>query len=698
MDPELIGETREVKAGVQLARLEVRSQTFNKETLDVEISMGSGVGVVRGGFFTEPFIEELSMDPAHIRMGRMQSGKMPLLNSHNRWDLEAQIGVVRSGRIENGQMVFSSRLSRRDECKGIVQDVADGIIRNSSLGYRVYHYKDVTKDGDRMKRRLADDWEPMEGSLVTVPADETSDVRGTDGLPLEARGNAPTETRAQDGTVISRAEDAWHTCTIEGRKATKPMDPEELKRLEAERAAQAAKPAGAGTAVLEKPADQEAIRKAGEDATRAAQARSSEVLRLAAQHGLDAKWAQRIVDDPAKFPGSVEIQRAALEALSSRSDSSAGTSHVSVGRDASDKVRDAAEGALLHRLGVIDKLPEGSRDFGSIGIKDMAREFFRLQGVNTLRLSLSDFADLALHGATRDGSIRGLMSTSDFAQLLSNVQNKRMRKSYEGTPQTWLSIANRSEAPDFKPMRRIQLSNGTGLTRVNEHGEVPRGSMSDQAENYGLNTEGVIYGFTRRAFLNDDLGELDRVTRRMGVRAAERRSDLVWGMVIANPLMADGLAVHESTVHKNIHAAGAGSALQLSSLTTGQTAMRRQTDLDGKSITVYPEILVVPPELEVTAKQLTTQITPALLGSVNPFIGVFKQVIVEPRLTSATAWWMFADPNKVDGIEYAELAGAAGPQTAMRNGFEVDGIEFRILDDFGVAFLEYVSSFRSPGA
>ena len=59
---------------------------------------------------------------------------------------------------------------------------------------------------------------------------------------------------------------------------------------------------------------------------------------------------------------------------------------------------------------------------------------------------------------------------------------------------------------------------------------------------------------------------------------------------------------------------------------------------------------------------------------------------------------MAADPNQLDVLEYAELAGSSGPQVAMRNGFDVDGVEYRILDDFGVSVLESVSIYKNAGA
>jgi hypothetical protein len=72
--------------------------------------------------------------------------------------------------------------------------------------------------------------------------------------------------------------------------------------------------------------------------------------------------------------------------------------------------------------------------------------------------------------------------------------------------------------------------------------------------------------------------------------------------------------------------------------------MRSQKGLDGKtSISCVPRALVVPPALEVAAAKLVT----AVFGPQPPI-----SVVVEPRLTSASAYHLLADPSSVPAITY----------------------------------------------
>jgi hypothetical protein len=165
----------EIPAMVRAAS--VAPATINAEERTVELVWSTGAAVRRFDWVSErPFLEELSMEPGHIRMDRLNSGA-PLLNTHNDWDLGSMLGVVEKAWLATGEGRAIVRLSKRAEVDPVWKDIQDGIIRNVSVGYRVYKFQDVTTPADQMKRLLAVDWEPMEISLVAVGADNGGKVR-----------------------------------------------------------------------------------------------------------------------------------------------------------------------------------------------------------------------------------------------------------------------------------------------------------------------------------------------------------------------------------------------------------------------------------------------------------------------------------------------------------------------------------------
>jgi hypothetical protein len=181
----------------------------------VPITWTTGAAVKRMDWDTgQPWIEELSCDPAHVRMGRMQSGA-PLLNTHQRGDLGGVLGVVENAKVDGQKGTATVRFSRRADVEPIFQDVKDKIIRNVSVGYTVYRYDDVSTPEDaknRVTRLRATDWEPSEVSLVPVGADANAGVR--------AAAQSPKTTTCVIG---ERSEPA--------RVASQPATAKEMHRL-----------------------------------------------------------------------------------------------------------------------------------------------------------------------------------------------------------------------------------------------------------------------------------------------------------------------------------------------------------------------------------------------------------------------------------------------------------------------------------
>jgi hypothetical protein len=124
--------------------------------------------------------------------------------------------------------------------------------------------------------------------------------------------------------------------------------------------------------------------------------------------------------------------------------------------------------------------------------------------------------------------------------------------------------------------------------------------------------------------------------------------------------------------------------------------MRRQKSPTGGVIDVTPAVVVVPPELETNAEQMLSSIQATKTTDTNIFDVL--RLVVEPRFTNTTAWYVVAEPARIDGIEYAYLSGFAGPQTESQVGFEIDGLRVKIRLDFGCGAIDHRGWYRNPGA
>jgi hypothetical protein len=156
--------------------------SIDEDTRTAQIIFSTGAGVMRYDWAKGVrYIEKLSMDPKHVRLGRINTVGN-LLDSHSAWSVGDVLGAIEPGsaRMANGMGLASIRFSRRASVDEIWQDVVGKILRSFSVGYNVYRYIEDTGKEGQIATRTAVDWEPYEVSLVPMPADIGATVRSGD--------------------------------------------------------------------------------------------------------------------------------------------------------------------------------------------------------------------------------------------------------------------------------------------------------------------------------------------------------------------------------------------------------------------------------------------------------------------------------------------------------------------------------------
>jgi len=656
-----------------------------------QLVFAAGAAVRRYDWYRDrSYMEQLVVEEGAIRLDRLSRGA-PLLNTHNSWDLEAQLGVVENPSIEGGEGLCDVTFSRRESVAGYVQDVADRIVRNVSVGYVRHRVEMVApeEEGGEWVYRIID-WEPYEVSLVPIPADMDCQVR-SDRAQTQA-GDVATRTfpceflevRSQPATPTVGASAALST-----PKETPMPQASAAGGAAASTEEQRAAPAAAAAPAVSQPSAVDA-------ATQAAAQRASDISELCVRHNV-----AHLTTGLIRGGQTVEQARSAvLEELAVRDAAAGGHRNVRVEtvRDEMTTRMAGLEQAIMHRVAARTQLDDNGRQFRGMSLLEMGREFLEANHVSTRGLDR-----LAL--ATRMLTFRapGYNTTSDFPSLFANVANKRLRNAYDENPGTYGVWARRApNAPDFKNISVVQLSGAPELLRTNEHGEFTYGTMQDGAETYAVVTYGRIVALTRQAIINDDLRGFDRLVSAFGASARRLENRTVYSQLTANAALSDGVALFHAT-HANL-GTGAGSALQFSALAAGRTAMRVQKGLQNEELNIAPSYLIVPAALEQTAYQLTSSnYVPATKAEINEFRTGGRtalEPVVEPLLdgTSATGWYLAAANSQIDTVEYAYLDGAEGPVIESEMGFEVDGVSYKCRLDFAAKAVDYRGLYKANGA
>ncbi|MGE0705218.1 MAG: hypothetical protein AB7P22_14910, partial [Vicinamibacterales bacterium] len=456
------------------------------------------------------YLEELSLDPRHVRLGRLNGGGAPLLNAHSRYTLGDVLGVVEkdSARLAGGRGTATTRFSQREDVEPFFRDVKDKIIVNVSCGYAVYRMEQLPPDdeSDGLPVYRAIDWEPMELSLVPIGADAGAGVRAE-----EMKRTYP--------------------CAIVNHKEANMSEQQDLTA-----------------------AGDESVRPSA-----AEQRRVRTIRELCRANAIQGEQLDKLLDGELTV---AEVRQRILDIKASETE----RTPIRSGHTADIYVTDRADGVggdprrnhiiegLVARMG--GPAPsEPARQFAGMRMLDIARACLEMRGIRTSMMRSSEIARRAMSH-----------SLSDFPALLSESGNRALRAAYQAHMSGITKVFRKGTVPDFRTKNILMLSEGPQLLHVQPGGEITSGSMSETKETYALATYGRILGLTRAAIINDDTRAFDQLPALAGQAAAELTAKTLTTMLHSNPTLSTGnggAAVFSTTNGNIVTGTGSGAVINV---------------------------------------------------------------------------------------------------------------------------------------
>lgn len=678
--------TNAVSLPLGQTRAAFRPDTLNASERTVELVWTTGARVRRAGW-EGPWLEELSLDDAAVDLRRLRAGAN-LLAAHNSYGLDGIIGVVedawlapRSDGTREGRARV--RLSGEDADAPIIRKIADGIIRNVSVGYITHQLEEVDPGDTRQKRPpvfRATRWEPVELSFCAVSADAGAGIRSGDDAEypcVVTRRNAMDPT----ATVVRTRAEERPPGDLPDDQETPPKPPEPAP---------------------DDDDDDDADKKAapGADAATAAErARCADIMAAVRNANLEPGFAEPLI---AKGTAVVDAQRTVLAELARRQAPVTRSVIEVVSGQGLQRMRAGILEALLHKVDPRRDVTDLGKEWRGMSLREIGRACLEARGVRTRGMAPMELAAWALGLPARtdfDTQVRegphGFLATSDFPALLAQVGRAQLTAGYTAAPKTFPPWTRPGTLPDFRTTNRYSLGMGPKFLKIQEHGEYLRGNLAaTAAQPMKLDTFGRMLAFTRQAMVNDDVGLFNRIPQLFGNSAAQMESDVVYGILTSNPVMADGFALF-STQHGNLMTAG---VIDVKNVATARAAMMNQKSPDGQYLSITPQYMIVGPQQEPYALQFLAPIT--IVGAPTDVVpGAYQslRLIVDPRITD-TAWYLAASPDQVDTIEYDYLEGSPqGPVLETREGWDIDGQEYKAREDFAAAAIDYRGLVKNPG-
>lgn len=687
---------------VELPALDFRAlvDTIDEEARTVELIFSTGAAVERMDWYSGTrYLEVLSLDPAHVKIDRLNQGG-PLLDSHGSYSVLSMLGAVVPGsvKLSKKEARATVRFSKRAEVEPIWQDVKDGLVKSVSVGYRSYAYEETPpKKKDGLPVRTATSWEPFEVSMVSIPADPGARTRGA----------KPEETHSCEIVPAGyvRALDPAPQPTKES-----PVEPEITAPATPPATRAATTPALAPVAAPPAPAAGPST-----EETRAAAKKEERERALAIRKMVrTAKLEDAVAEDMIGRGIELDAARAeVLDKMAGPQDAAPTSSQVRVGVDARDKWARGVGAWLIQRAGMTDlvRLAQKAKpdspafrdlaldpgEFRGMSLFDLARQSLDRAGISIRGKDKLEVAGLAMRDIT------GVQTTSDFAVALENVLNKVLLAAYTITPDTWRQFCSVGSVVDFRPHPRYRSAFMSRLTVVPEGGEFTNKNIPDTVKETQIaTTKGNIISLSRQAIVNDDMSVFSRVAQQIGRAVALSIEMDVYDLLALNaglgPLMNDGNTLFHAS-HLNI---GTGAALSVASLDADRVVLASQKDPSGNDfLDLRPSVLLIAIGLGGQARvinqsQYDTDIVANKFLVPNKVIGLFDSIVDTPRLTG-TRRYLFADPALMPTIEVAFLEGVQEPFMEMQQGWRIDGTEWKVRLDYGVAAIEFRGAETNAG-
>lgn len=282
-------------------------------------------------------------------------------------------------------------------------------------------------------------------------------------------------------------------------------------------------------------------------------------------------------------------------------------------------------------------------------------------------------------------------TTMSLPGLLRNVASKRLLAAYTRAPSFIPFVFGNASAPDFKPMYTYQLEGSGMLEKLGPSGEIAHGKLVENEYTAQLETYAKMLAFTRRDFINDDLGALGRIANILGVMAFKAREYTAMQTIANSTMFTSG---NGNLLTSN--------DLSIDGLTASGVAFDAMEDSDGLPIGIGGGNVLVPSSLKVLASQLQnqTEIRNTTSGKQflnNPHAGTFDHLATPwmdndnatkvagvTNADRAKTWYRFADPAAAPAFEYLTLNGVTTPMLQSSDtDFNTDGTQIKSIFDFG---------------
>lgn len=332
-----------------------------------------------------------------------------------------------------------------------------------------------------------------------------------------------------------------------------------------------------------------------------------------------------------------------------------------------------------------------------------------------------------LEGKVPTWRLQEAMTVSDFPILMGDILDRSLMARYQVIEPSYSQYVKLGKVRDFRPAKRKSLLGGRGLLQpVAELAPYESRAYNEGEYSIQVKKLGARMDLSWEDLINDDLDAL-----------RDAPNDLALSARLTEEYEVTQLFVDANGPHATFFAGGNANivtgnpALSVPGLQTAMQVLAAQKDSDGNPINISAAVLVVPPALEITARNILN----ALQIELTEAGGTSNQKLIAqnwmknavrlvvnyqiPRIAKTangnTSWFLFQDPNVGrPALEMAFLRGHETPALFMKSpnarrvgggqvnplegDFDNDAIAYKVRHILGGARMDPKSAVASNGS
>lgn len=587
------------------------------------------------GWFIDYYWEILDVSEKSINSERLDKKTLSLYKDHETRLVDDIMGSITGWRTVGDQLIFDAQVDMKNsEAKDLFGKIKRGVVKTFSIGYDINYNKiKLSEAGDGKEIMRCMDWQPLEVSAVSIPADVDAQIISVKNnkAPLT---NIPASVENEDAIKLE-----------DNNMSEKNKDKEKLK----DDVKTTKEPEVKNE--VDKKDNQEKNNVVDLSSIQKEKTRTKDIMDLCAKLGYNLEKAQGLIDSEKSIQ---EIKLSIMEEKILNQEKSIQDNNVATlpgkitGQENAgyEKYKKYVQRELgyigFQKLFKENRLERKEEEIDGMPlIAERPKRMTQMSVVALMKGLIEAKGEVA--PTSNIDIVQKAFATTDFPLLLADTLH---RESYSILDNIYMRdfapLVIETKIADFREKTIATVSGGPAAKKIEEGGSVDYRGFDESGEKIGIEEykDGVKIEY--RTFVNDDVMAIQRLLQSLPASLIGREQLAFWSAYTTDTMRDGNVFFHgdNALTGGTVSLSNAGINRAYEYLKSRDISATQKTKGRAGKIFAMQSLntLVVPLSLAATAKSLLRSISADTAAGVNVWADEVQNLIITPYLTG-NSWY-----------------------------------------------------------